>query len=97
MKRVGMSEWTVLGTVNGADLELQAFQHPFLDLDLQPFVLGEHVTLEAGTGAVHTAPWPRSGRLCYQPEIRYGNRQSGWARRRLSARHLPGAGWRKRL
>ncbi|WP_242600754.1 isoleucine--tRNA ligase, partial [Erwinia billingiae] len=55
MKRVGVSEWKVLGEVKGASLELQAFQHPFLD-HTSPVVLGEHVTLEAGTGAVHTAP-----------------------------------------
>lgn len=55
MKRVGVSEWKVLGEVKGASLELQAFQHPFLDRT-SPVVLGEHVTLEAGTGAVHTAP-----------------------------------------
>lgn len=55
MKRAGVSEWTVLGTTTGAQLELMRFQHPFLGFDV-PVVLGEHVTLDAGTGAVHTAP-----------------------------------------
>jgi isoleucyl-tRNA synthetase len=55
MKRAGVSEWTVLGTAAGAALELMPFQHPFLDHH-SPVVLGEHVTLDAGTGAVHTAP-----------------------------------------
>ncbi|MEJ5178469.1 MULTISPECIES: isoleucine--tRNA ligase [Erwinia] len=55
MKRVGMAAWTVLGEAKGADLELMGFQHPFLS-HTSPVVLGEHVTLEAGTGAVHTAP-----------------------------------------
>ncbi|WNN45005.1 MULTISPECIES: isoleucine--tRNA ligase [Winslowiella] len=55
MKRAGVSEWTVLGTTTGAELELMRFQHPFLGFDV-PVVLGEHVTLDAGTGAVHTAP-----------------------------------------
>ena len=31
------------------------FQHPFLDL-VVPGVLGDHVTLEQGSGIVHTAP-----------------------------------------
>ena len=55
MQRVGVAAWTVLGEAKGADLELMGFQHPFLD-HTSPVVLGEHVTLEAGTGAVHTAP-----------------------------------------
>ena len=55
MKRAGVSEWRVLGECKGAALELQKFQHPFLALE-SLVVLGDHVTLEAGTGAVHTAP-----------------------------------------
>ena len=56
MKRAGISDWTVLGECDGAALELQLFQHPFLEQIQSKVVLGEHVTLEAGTGAVHTAP-----------------------------------------
>ncbi|KGT88412.1 isoleucine--tRNA ligase [Erwinia typographi] len=55
MKRAGIAEWQVLGEAKGADLELQPFQHPFLN-HTSPVVLGDHVTLDAGTGAVHTAP-----------------------------------------
>ncbi|WP_274850494.1 isoleucine--tRNA ligase [Serratia marcescens] len=55
MKRDGITEWTVLGSCKGADLELLRFKHPFMDFDV-PAILGEHVTLDAGTGAVHTAP-----------------------------------------
>ncbi|MCP1206848.1 isoleucine--tRNA ligase [Pantoea sp. B550] len=55
MKRAGVSEWQVLGECQGAALELQKFQHPFLAL-ASLVVLGDHVTLDAGTGAVHTAP-----------------------------------------
>lgn len=54
MKSAAISEWQILGTVKGAELELMRFKHPFLDFDV-PAILGEHVTLEAGTGAVHTA------------------------------------------
>lgn len=55
MKRAEISEWKVLGSCKGDALELLRFKHPFLDFD-EPIVLGEHVTVDAGTGAVHTAP-----------------------------------------
>ncbi|MEG3135306.1 isoleucine--tRNA ligase [Rouxiella sp. T17] len=55
MKRIGVTEWTVLGECKGADLELLRFNHPFMGFDV-PAILGDHVTLDAGTGAVHTAP-----------------------------------------
>lgn len=55
MKRLGIAQWTVLGECKGADLELLRFNHPFMGFDV-PAILGDHVTLEAGTGAVHTAP-----------------------------------------
>ena len=44
MKRAGITEWTVLGSCKGADLELLRFKHPFMDFDV-PAILGEHVTL----------------------------------------------------
>ena len=55
MKRANITDWTILGSCHGKDLELLRFKHPFLDFD-EPIVLGEHVTVDAGTGAVHTAP-----------------------------------------
>jgi isoleucyl-tRNA synthetase len=45
----------VLARLKGAELEGLQLRHPFYDR-LVPVILGEHVTLEAGTGAVHTAP-----------------------------------------
>ena len=45
----------VLGSVKGADLELLNTKHPLYERK-SPIILGEHVTLDAGTGAVHTAP-----------------------------------------
>ena len=54
MKRIGVSDYTILGTVKGAELELLRFTHPFMGFDV-PAILGDHVTLDAGTGAVHTA------------------------------------------
>jgi isoleucyl-tRNA synthetase len=45
----------VLGTVSGAALEHLRLRHPFYDRTV-PIILGEHVSAEDGTGAVHTAP-----------------------------------------
>ncbi|MCT8233992.1 isoleucine--tRNA ligase [Proteus mirabilis] len=55
MKRIGVTDWAVLGECKGSDLELLRFNHPFMGFDV-PAILGDHVTLDAGTGAVHTAP-----------------------------------------
>jgi isoleucyl-tRNA synthetase len=46
---------TVVARFPGSQLERAIFRHPFLDRDSLG-ILGDHVTLEAGTGAVHTAP-----------------------------------------
>ena len=45
----------VLARFKGEAIEGLSLQHPFLEKQV-PVILGEHVTLEAGTGAVHTAP-----------------------------------------
>ncbi|NCB63209.1 MAG: isoleucine--tRNA ligase [Clostridia bacterium] len=45
----------VLATLNGSEFELMAAKHPLFDRD-SVLLCGEHVTLEAGTGCVHTAP-----------------------------------------
>jgi len=42
--------------VQGRDLELLEFEHPFYSNKQVPIILGEHVTTEDGTGLVHTAP-----------------------------------------
>ena len=55
MDRAGIQRYHNLGYCSGKALELQRFNHPFYDFSV-PIVLGEHVTLESGTGAVHTAP-----------------------------------------
>ncbi len=46
---------TVIARFPGARLDRAVFRHPFLDRDSLG-MLGDHVTLEQGTGAVHTAP-----------------------------------------
>jgi isoleucyl-tRNA synthetase len=53
--RLGMQDVTELGHAPGAALEHLRLQHPFYDRDV-PVILGDHVTVDAGTGAVHTAP-----------------------------------------
>lgn len=55
MKRAGITSWIVEADCKGSDLELLRFNHPFMGFDV-PAILGDHVTLDAGTGAVHTAP-----------------------------------------
>src|SRR3546814_789199 len=45
----------LLATAKGAALEGAQAQHPFAER-IGPVILGEHVTQEAGTGLVHTAP-----------------------------------------
>ena len=56
LRRYGAGESSeVLGRCKGAQLEHQQLQHPFYDRQV-PVILGEHVTAESGTGAVHTAP-----------------------------------------
>ncbi|HVL00742.1 MAG TPA: isoleucine--tRNA ligase [Dongiaceae bacterium] len=53
--RYGVESWQVLGETTGAELEQQKLKHPFYDR-IVPVVLGDHVTTDAGTGAVHIAP-----------------------------------------
>ncbi|MGH8300208.1 MAG: isoleucine--tRNA ligase, partial [Steroidobacteraceae bacterium] len=55
LQRFGMSRLGVLAEAEGRTLEGLKLQHPFEDRQV-PIILGEHVTLDAGTGAVHTAP-----------------------------------------
>ncbi len=55
LKRCGIEEYRILGACCGRDLEGLVLRHPFYDRNV-PVILGDHVTLEAGTGAVHTAP-----------------------------------------
>ncbi|WP_166259085.1 isoleucine--tRNA ligase [Marinobacter salicampi] len=55
MARWGVEDYQVLATCKGIDLEHLALQHPFYDRQA-PVILGEHVSTDAGTGAVHTAP-----------------------------------------
>ncbi len=54
-KRYGCEQYNTIATCTGAALEKLPLQHPFYDRP-SLLVLGDYVTTEAGTGAVHTAP-----------------------------------------
>ncbi len=56
MQACGITDYEVLpGTATGLELEGLEYQHPFLDRT-GLVIVGDHVTLEGGTGCVHTAP-----------------------------------------
>jgi isoleucyl-tRNA synthetase len=59
----------VLAELPGKALEGLRYRHPFMGRE-SPVILGEHVTLEAGTGLVHTAPG--HGQEDYVVGLRYG-------------------------
>jgi isoleucyl-tRNA synthetase len=55
MERYECDNYKVIAEVKGETLENQLLSHPFVDRKV-PVIMGDHVTTEAGTGAVHTAP-----------------------------------------
>ncbi len=55
LDRYGIARYCVRGQTPGTQLEGLELHHPFYDR-LVPIVLGDHVTTDAGTGCVHTAP-----------------------------------------
>jgi isoleucyl-tRNA synthetase len=69
MLRSGIEQHRVVAYCKGAALEGLLLQHPFYDRQV-PIILGDHVTLETGTGAVHTAPG--HGQEDYVVGQRYG-------------------------
>ncbi len=55
MAAAGIENYEILAKLPGTDFENMKTQHPFLDRQ-SLIILGDHVTLDAGTGCVHTAP-----------------------------------------
>jgi len=55
MGRYGIDDYRVVANCRGKDLEGVMLRHPFYAREV-PVILGEHVTTDTGTGAVHTAP-----------------------------------------
>lgn len=56
VKRLGIEKCERLATLQGSVLENILLDHPFYPERKVPILLGDHVTTEAGTGCVHTAP-----------------------------------------
>jgi isoleucyl-tRNA synthetase len=69
MVRYGIEDYRVIAYCKGEDLEGIKLRHPFYAREV-PLILGDHVTAEAGTGAVHTAPG--HGQEDYVVGLRYG-------------------------
>lgn len=55
MSAAEKTDYDVVGKVKGSELEYMVARHPFIDRD-SLIIVGDHVTLESGTGCVHTAP-----------------------------------------
>jgi len=69
MESLGVEEYRVLGTFSGTALEGMKCRHPFLDRE-SVLILGDFVTLDVGTGCVHTAPG--HGQEDYEVGLKYG-------------------------
>jgi isoleucyl-tRNA synthetase len=69
LARINARDARVLATLPGRELEGLMLRHPFESREV-PVIVGEHVTLDAGTGAVHTAP--AHGLDDYRVGRRYG-------------------------
>ena len=69
MEKFGIKTYTVIEKFKGRKLERLKARHPFLSRD-SLVILGDHVTLEAGTGIVHTAPG--HGQEDYEVGLKYG-------------------------
>ncbi len=55
MKAAGIAEYETIGAFKGSELEYMQTKHPLYDRNSM-VIVGDHVTLESGTGCVHTAP-----------------------------------------
>lgn len=54
-KATGIKKYSTVGSFKGSELDLIEAKHPFFDRK-SPIINGDHVTLDSGTGCVHTAP-----------------------------------------
>jgi isoleucyl-tRNA synthetase len=68
MQTFGITDYSILVEIDAKSLEKKRSQHPLYDRD-SIIILGDHVTLEAGTGCVHTAPG--HGREDYEVGLEY--------------------------
>ncbi|AEO07962.1 isoleucine--tRNA ligase [Buchnera aphidicola] len=56
VNKLKIKKWKIINSVQGKILENLICLHPFLKNINIPIILGDHVSYESGTGAVHTAP-----------------------------------------
>ena len=56
MEAAGKAEYEVVASLKGAEMEYMKAKHPFIDRE-SLVIVGDHVTLESGTGCVHTDCW----------------------------------------
>ncbi|MBI5328623.1 MAG: isoleucine--tRNA ligase [Deltaproteobacteria bacterium] len=68
-QKLGWQDYKILETFKAEKLEGSKARHPFIERD-SVIVLGDHVTLDAGTGCVHTAPG--HGQEDYEMALKYG-------------------------
>lgn len=68
MKTFGFSDFTILSEIKADELERKKCRHPLYERE-SLIIKGTHVTLEAGTGCVHTAPG--HGREDYEVGLQY--------------------------
>ncbi len=69
LEKISVSKYEELKSFRGEELEGVITQHPFIDRE-SPIIIADHVTLEQGTGAVHTAPG--HGQDDYVVGMKYG-------------------------
>ncbi|MFW6164416.1 MAG: isoleucine--tRNA ligase, partial [Planctomycetota bacterium] len=69
LRKVGLDQWEVVGRCRGHQLEGRRYRH-VLHEKTCPIVLADYVSLEDGTGCVHTAPG--HGREDYETGLAYG-------------------------
>lgn len=69
MDKFGFVDYEIIDTFEGSELEGLVAEHPFMDRE-SPLILGSHVTLDQGTGLVHTAPG--HGQEDYEMALKYG-------------------------
>ena len=55
MKAAGLEDYEIVTVMSGSEFEYMRTAHPFLPRE-SLVIVGDHVTLESGTGCVHTAP-----------------------------------------
>lgn len=55
MEEYGKTDYEIIAEFKGSELEYMKYAHPFIERE-SPVIVGDHVTLESGTGCVHTAP-----------------------------------------